>query len=705
MNEPRRVPAAAGNEPMRATRLLFLAMMAAGGASVCPGLVRAQPPGTHPAASPLAEALAGPIADPEQVRKDFIAFIDQHVATFRPPAEAERWFTEADRLRRRLRDEVMLKGIPDAWVHHPPNVQEVGVLEPGEGYRIRKLRYEVLPGLVIPALLYEPTTLTGRMPVMLNPNGHARPKGKAEDYKQARCINEAKRGIIALSPEWIAMGELRTDCHDHNRLAWLDLCGRSGVGVFYLQLVRALDVLLAHPNADTDRVGVTGLSGGGWQTIVISALDPRVTLAVPDAGYITIPVRARNKADVGDLEQIPTDLGSIADYSHLTAMLAPRPALLIYNAKDNCCFPADRARPAVFEPVRPLYVRLNAGDAFAFHVNFEPGTHNYERDNREALYRFLNAHFFADDPRPPGDIHSADEILSPEELTVGVPEPHADFCTLADAAMTDLPKLRVAATSRDALTAWQRDARKALRTALRYEPVDAKWKTVDEAVVDGFKVLRRLVRVDGTWTIPVVEVHRADRAVSGTTIVLADAGRAGAEPYVRQIVADGRRAIVVDVLLAGETCPANLQPHQVAMLINTVGARTLGIAAAQLAATTTLAADEHQDPSVSLIAIGRQSCVTALAATAFDRGRIAEVTLVGAIPSLKTLIEERVRYNDAPYLFTFGLLEQLDVRELVALALPRPVHFTNPTDPDRLDRELRPLDALAPRADLPRVGR
>ena len=55
----------------------------------------------------------------------------------------------------------------------------------------------------------------------------------------------------------------------------------TGSGIFYPALKRGLDVLLQHRNADPQRVAVTGLSGGGWQTIVLSALDTRVTLSVP----------------------------------------------------------------------------------------------------------------------------------------------------------------------------------------------------------------------------------------------------------------------------------------------------------------------------------------------------------------------------------------------------------------------------------------
>ena len=160
--------------------------------------------------------------------------------------------------------------------------------------------------------------------MILNTNGHEG-TGIANDYIQIRCINEAKKGALALNFEWLGMGQLKTDGFSHTRSNQLDLVGTNGVALHYLSQKRGLDILLAHPNADPSRVAVTGLSGGGWQTILISSLDPRVTIAAPVAGYSSFVTRAQfPEPDLGDSEQTPVDLARIADYTTLTAMRAPK---------------------------------------------------------------------------------------------------------------------------------------------------------------------------------------------------------------------------------------------------------------------------------------------------------------------------------------------------------------------------------------------
>jgi hypothetical protein len=203
-----------------------------------------------------------------------------------PPAAtgASEWTAQAQRLRQHLLKDVVFHGWPEAWVNAPQKFEEAGVIETGQGYRLRKLRYEIVPGFQSVAILYEPENLQGRVPAILNVNGHVGPPGKAVDYKQKRCINFAKHGILALNLEWFYMGELRQEGNQHWFGAHLDLVGLSGLGLFYLEMRRGLDYLYHHPHADPNRLGVTGLSGGGWQTIVLSSLDERVKVSVPVAG-------------------------------------------------------------------------------------------------------------------------------------------------------------------------------------------------------------------------------------------------------------------------------------------------------------------------------------------------------------------------------------------------------------------------------------
>src|SRR5262249_61652823 len=98
------------------------------------------------------------------------------------------------------------------------------------------------PAVWCPAPLSEPDPLSVKFAVVPNVNGHDR-NGKAAPYKQLRCINLAKRGILALNLEWLGMGQLRGDGYGHGRMNLLDLCGTSGLAVFYLNMQRGLDVL------------------------------------------------------------------------------------------------------------------------------------------------------------------------------------------------------------------------------------------------------------------------------------------------------------------------------------------------------------------------------------------------------------------------------------------------------------------------------
>ncbi len=608
---------------------------------------------------------------------------------FRLP-DANTWDAEAAKMRRTMLEEVIFKGVPDEWREGASRVEWKDVIETGKGYRIRKLTYQALPGspsstgrpgwpgqpgLVIPALLYEPDDLGDTTPGVLNLNGHVGPPGKAVDYKQERCINLAKRGMVALNPEWLGFGELQGPGYQHNNAAYLDLCGVAGIAVFYLVMSRALDVLLEQERVDPERIAVTGLSGGGWQTIVLAALDTRVRLAAPNAGYIGLDSRVKHPADRGDIEQNAADLAATADYPVLTAMLAPRPALLLYNEYDDCCFQTARARPSVYEPVRPLYASYGRQDAFEFHNNIDPGTHNYEREHRERFYRFLNRHFLPGACGRDEEIPSADEVRSEEELTVGTPKGNADFVTLARSVALGLkrenPPGEPAARHR-----WQKTGRERLKSILRYRsfPVEDVVRMASEPG-DGRLTTYSHYHLRDGWVLPVRTTIPSTRGYAKKRLILADAGSQGASVPVEEALREGNAAMVVEVVMQG-ACELGKAPHQWTMMLSSGGERMLGLQVAQLAAVL-----DHEAAALSgLTAVGPASSVIALMASSLSSHAVEEIELRRGLASLHSLIDEPGRYETLSPLFCFGLLASFDIEDLIALA--HPVRVDLRTDAD-----------------------
>ncbi len=388
----------------------------------------------------LEDALAKPVLTPNQPLIEAQVYTASHVKSMPSVSSAQQWTQVKEQLRQRVLNDVILRGEGRKWADAKTRVEWLDVL-PGRGYRIKRLRYEVIPGLWIPALLYEPEKLTGKVPVILNTNGHEG-TGVANDYIQIRCINEAKKGALALNFEWLGMGQLKLDGFSHAQSNQLDLVGTNGVALHYLSQKRGLDILLAHPNADPSRVAVTGLSGGGWQTILISSLDPRVTIAAPVAGYSSFVTRAQfPEPDLGDSEQTPVDLASIADYTTLTAMRAPRPTMISNNAYDNCCFRGDYANAPLIWAARPYFALYGAADKLTAHINFDPG-HNYGQENREAFYRFVRDSFYGGDEAAfsQKEVPSEPDIRTPEQLRMELPPDNLNFHTLALKLSEGMPR-------------------------------------------------------------------------------------------------------------------------------------------------------------------------------------------------------------------------------------------------------------------------
>jgi hypothetical protein len=592
----------------------------------------------------------------EEVRK----FCDARIAAMPRCTSWSAWQHEAERIRQRVLDNVVFRGVPAEWRDPSRRVEWLDTIPGGPGYHIKKLRYEALPGLWIPALLYEPAQLEGRVPVVLNVNGHDS-KGKAAPYKQIRCINLAKRGMLALNVEWLGMGQLQGDSFALGRMNQLDLCGTSGLAVFYLVMERSLDVLVDHPHADVERVAMAGLSGGGWQTILFSALDRRVTLANPVAGYSSFKTRVEHFSDLGDSEQTPTDLALTADYLHLTALRAPRPTLLTYNAKDECCFASAHALPPLLESVRPIYKLAAVESRLRWHVNEDPGTHNFERENREQFYTLVGDYFYPDvDSFDAKEIESENEVKSAEELNVPLRENNLDFNLLARQLIADSPSHQGegSAVSSESLHDLVRLA--------DYTPTAEK---VGESSDDDTKATFWQIKLGHDWTLPVVEIHRGDP--HDTVCIATDDGRTAAVEQVESLLARRYRVLAIDPFYIGES-KLDDRGYLFALLVSSVGARPLGVQADQFQAVSRWAAAQFGQPIEQQVAIGPRASLAALiaAVTGADDERPQQLVLHGSLNSLREIIDNNWSVNDYPEPFCFGLLQHCDINDLVDLAKP-----------------------------------
>lgn len=267
------------------------------------------------------------------------------------------------------------------------------------GYTVENVAFESVPGYYAACNLYRPTSEKGLLPVVLCPVGHWG-DSRFNESVQIRCAMLARMGAIAMSVDLFGWGTSPDQAVRRIHVRPLALTMQTWNNM------RALDLLLSLKEADPNRVAVTGASGGGTQTLLLTALDERVKVSVPVA-MVSSYMFGGCSCESG--KPIHRSKEHFTNNVEITAMAAPRPMLIISDGKD---WTSDT--PKVEYPFIKKIYRLYEQEDKVANAHFAFEGHDYGPNKRKATYRFMAQYLGLDISR----IQGADGGIDESKVTV-----------------------------------------------------------------------------------------------------------------------------------------------------------------------------------------------------------------------------------------------------------------------------------------------
>jgi hypothetical protein len=379
-------------------------------------------------------------------------------------------------------------------------------------------------------------------------------------------------------------------------------------------------------------------------------------------------IEARWFGDTGDLEQSATDFLDGQDFTHLAAMLAPRPTLLIYNAEDDCCFRAPLVKPLIFDAIKPIFKLYGKEEALGWHENRDPGTHNYQLDNRLQAYRFFSKNFNL--PAIDNEIPSDSEIKSYDELVVGLPKDNLTILGLARKLASNITRQPVP-TDATARSAWVGDAKARLKQVVRYKPVkiDRAW-TVANTKNKGLESRSYLFSMNNGLSANAVWFKAISTPADvPVTLVVNDKGKKAAGAEVADRVNRGEQVLAIDLLFTGDAW-REVNSFEFQQMLHGTGDRSIGMEAAQMIEIARWMKGQSNTPQVRVESSGLRNQVAATIASALEPELFSEIVIHEGMASLSYLLEKPVEYQEAAELFCLDLYKDFDLDRLEAVAAP-----------------------------------
>ena len=408
---------------------------------------------------------------PNDVRLQPPKDLDGYFPLTVPKSKAE-WEARAARVRRQI---MLSQGIWPLPERTPLNAVMHGKIDKGD-YTVEKVYFESVPGFLVTGNLYRPKNASGKSPGVLFPHGHwndgrfidiGRQAVRKEIVIGSERFEEGGRSLLQALP--VQCARMGCICFHYDMIGYADsqqlsfelghrfatqrpeMNSPEAWGLYSPQAeahlqsimglqtwgsVRALDFLFSLPEIDAARIAVTGASGGGTQTMLLSGIDSRVTASFP---AVMVSTAMQGGCTCENASCLRVETGNI----EFAGLFAPKP-LGMTAANDWTKEMSTKGYPELQQLYKLLGAEKNV--QLSNNVHFQ---HNYNYVNRSAFYAFLNKHFKLglEDPVVEEDY----QRLTRDEMTVfdvahPRPEGGADFekklChTLAEMSQQQLAAL------------------------------------------------------------------------------------------------------------------------------------------------------------------------------------------------------------------------------------------------------------------------
>jgi len=622
------------------------------------------------AANILPVHAAEPVPGPMQ----FNPYVKQQAVILRQGDEAPRTKDEWEHRRALLKARLAA-----AWGGFPEKPCDLEPRKLGEiqrdGYRVEKLVFQTRPGVWMTANAYVPDK-AGRLPAILNVHGHWA-GAKQDPVVQSRCIAAVKLGFFVLAVDAFGAGERGLgkklgEYHGEMVAATLFPVGLPLSGLQVYENMRAVDYLTTRQEVDPDRIGITGASGGGNQSMYAGAFDERFRCVVPTCSVGTYQSYLSSACCM--CEVVPGAL-TFTEEGDVLGLAAHRGLMITSATRDAFQFSVGEAKKSLAraEAIAALYK-----DASVKHTIVE-SEHNYNRPMREAMLGWMTKHLkgegdgspitepsietedpetlrcFPGDSRPDDFVtiprFAADEARQLLQKRV-VPTTAAEWSPLRHQALTHLESVLGESPERKALNPKsERDNETQIET-LTYESEPGLTLTLQRKAAPNATRLAILIDLDAGAEAALTSNLATQLSAKGWSVAAAE------------LRATGRNAVQRDQI-------GRAPDHNSAEWSLWIGRPLLGQWAWDV--RRTLDALKEQDGTLpkEITLIGNRSGGTvALCAAALDD----RITRVVTINSLASYVTEQPYSGQRLGLMAPAIVRDVgDIAHLAALIAPRPV--------------------------------